>query len=167
MRSLSEEVGVGERDLRLHLPGLTAFIVFPPEERRLEAGVPVVHDAVAVVRRVQRELERVPGVVNPLVRQHIEVVHPDVSVPVRPGVGVQEAHVVQQLVGDDTHRVRVCGVEAGQDPQSAGEAGQRSGSDVGVGSVEGAVTGAAGTVPAHRNSSGSEWRNNCRLYLAM
>lgn len=33
------------------------------------------HDAVAVVLRAQGELERVPGVVNPLVRQHIQVVH--------------------------------------------------------------------------------------------
>ena len=117
------------------------------------------HDAVTVVRSVQWELEGVPGVVHPLVRENIEIVHPDVSVPVRPGVGVQEAHVVQQLVGHDTHGVRIGGVEAGQDPESAGEAGQRAGPDVGVGSVEGAVTGAAGTVPAQGNvsGSGSEW----------
>ena len=79
------------------------------------------HDAVAVVGRVQRELEGVPGVVHPLVRENIEIVHPDVSVPVRPGVGVQEAHVVHQLVGHDPHSVRVSGVEAGEDPEPAGK----------------------------------------------
>ena len=109
------------------------------------------HDAVTVVRSVQRELEGVPGVVNPLVRQNIEIIDPDMSVPVCPGVGVEQAHVVQQLVGHDTHGVRVSGVEAGEDPQSAGQAGQGAGPDVGVGSVEGAVTGAAGTIPAVRN----------------
>ena len=109
------------------------------------------HDAVAVVGRVQRELEGVPGVVHPLVRQDVEIVDPDVPVPVRPGVGVEQAHVVQQLVGHDTHGVRVSGVEAGEDPQSAGQAGQGAGPDVGVGSVEGAVTGAAGTIPAEGN----------------
>ena len=108
------------------------------------------HDAVTVVRSVQRELEGVPGVVNPLVRQYIEIIDPDMSVPVCPGVGVEQAHVVQQLVGHDTHRVRVCGVETGQDPQPAGQAGQGPGSNVGVGSVEGAVTGATGTIPGQR-----------------
>ena len=117
------------------------------------------HDAVTVIGRVQRELERVPGVVHPLVRQNIEIVDPDVSVPVSPGVGVEQPHVVQQLVGHDTHGVSVRRVEAGQDPQPAGQAGQRAGPNVGVGSVEGAVTGAAGTVPAQGNTSGSgsEW----------
>ena len=45
------------------------------EQTTPEAGVPVVHDAVAVVGALQRELERVPGVVHPLVRQHIQIVH--------------------------------------------------------------------------------------------
>ena len=91
------------------------------------------HDAVTVVVRVQVELQGVPRVVNPLVWQHIEIVYPDMLVPadniqstsssgveddqpVVPGVGVEEPHVVHQLVGDDPHRVRVRGVEAGQDP---------------------------------------------------
>ena len=128
------------------------------------------HDAVTVVGRVQRELEGVPGVVHPLVRQNIEIVDPDMSVPVSPGVSVQQPHVVQQLVGHDTHGVSVRRVEAGEDPQSAGQAGQRAGPDVGVGSVEGAVTGATGTVPAHRNTA--QWphcccSNNSEVYLAM
>ena len=111
------------------------------------------HDAVTVVGRVQWELEGVPGVVHPLVRQNVQIVDPDVSVPVGPGVGVEQPHVVQQLVGHDAHGVRVGGVEAGEDPQSAGQAGQWAGPDVGVGSVEGAVAGAAGTIPAHRNTA--------------
>ena len=36
MSSLSEEVGVGDRDRRLHRPGLTAFIVFPPKSPDLK-----------------------------------------------------------------------------------------------------------------------------------
>ena len=69
----------------------------------VEGSVPVVHDAVAVVLRVKRKLERVPGVVDPLVRQHVEVVDVHVLASVEPGVGVQHPHVVQQLVSDDTH----------------------------------------------------------------
>ena len=46
----------------------------------VEGSVPVVHDAVAVVLRVQVELERVPRVVNPLVRQHVEVVNANMLV---------------------------------------------------------------------------------------
>ena len=65
------------------------------------------HDAVAVVLCVQRKLERVPGVVDPLVRQHIEVVHVHVLPSVEPRVGVQHPHVVQQLVGHDTHLKRI------------------------------------------------------------
>ena len=90
--------------------------------------------------------------------------------PVLPGVGVEQPHVVQQLVRHDPHRVRVGGVEAGEDPQSAGEARQGPGPDVGVGSVEGAVTGATGAIPAHRNTgpvSISSCSNNTRAYLAM
>ena len=33
------------------------------------------HDAVTVVWSSKRELKRVPGVINPLVRQDIEIVH--------------------------------------------------------------------------------------------
>ena len=51
-----------------------------PEEAAPEAVVSVVHDAVAVVLRVQVELERVPRVVNPLVRQHVEVVNANMLV---------------------------------------------------------------------------------------
>lgn len=79
------------------------------------------HDAVTVVRSLQWELERVPGIVHPLVRENIEIVDPDVAVSVSPGVGVQEAHVVHQLVGHDPHSVRVSGVEAGEDPEPAGK----------------------------------------------
>ena len=61
---------------RVHgLHGLAAA-----EEAAAEAGVSVVHDAVAVVLRVQVELERVPRVVNPLVRQHVEVVNANMLV---------------------------------------------------------------------------------------
>ena len=96
-------------------------------------------------------MEGVPGVIHPLVRENIEIVHPDMSVPVSSGVSVEQPHVVEELVGHDTHGVGVRRVEAGEDPQSAGQAGQGAGPDVGVGSVEGAVTGAAGTIPAVRN----------------
>ena len=95
------------------------------------------HDAVAVVVRVQIELERVPGVVNPLVRQHVKVVNMDMLVPemiiwrtselvendkpIIPGVSVQQPHVVHQLVGDDPHRVSVSWVETSEDPHSTRE----------------------------------------------
>ena len=79
---------------RVHgLHGLAAA-----EEAAAEAGVSVVHDAVAVVPGmtahyypqqlqecgslcVEGELHGVPGVVHPLVRQHVEVVDPHVLVP--------------------------------------------------------------------------------------
>ena len=44
--------------------------------------------------------------------------------PVIPGVGVEQPHVVHQLVSDDPHRVSVRGVEAGQDPHAARETWQ-------------------------------------------
>ena len=39
------------------------------------------HDAVTIVLGAKRELERVPGVVNPLVGQHVKVVNTDMLVP--------------------------------------------------------------------------------------
>jgi len=92
-----------------------------PEEAAAEAVVPVVHDAVTVILRVQAELQGIPRVVNPLVWQHVEIVYPDMLVPVVPGVGMEQPHVVHQLVSDDPYRVSVRGVEAGQDPHAARE----------------------------------------------
>ena len=62
--------------------------------------------------------------------------------PVLPGVGVEQPHVVQQLVRHDPHRVRVRGVEAGQDPHPARQPRQRTRPDVGVRAVEGAAVAA-------------------------
>ena len=94
------------------------------------------HDAVAVVVGAQGELEWVPGVVYPLVRQHVQVIHsggedeeinsiflvccnlPHILVPISSGVCVEESHVVEQLVGDNSHSVSIIGRETGQDPQS-------------------------------------------------
>lgn len=53
----------------------------PAQQPAPETVVPVVHDAVAVVRRVQVELQRVPGIVDPLVGQHVQVVDAYVLVP--------------------------------------------------------------------------------------
>lgn len=55
----------------------------------VEGGVPVVHDAVTIVLGAKWELERVPRVVDPLVREDVEVVHVHVLTSVEPRVRVQ------------------------------------------------------------------------------
>ena len=73
------------------------------------------------------------------------------QVPVGPGVGVQEAEVVHELVGHDAHRVLVPRVEAGEDPQLGGHAGEQARAHRRVGAVKVALA-AARALPAWRHT---------------
>ena len=50
------------------------------------------HDAVTIVLGAKRELERVPRVVDPLVREDVEVVHVHVFTSVKARVCVQHTY---------------------------------------------------------------------------
>ena len=56
--------------------------------------------------------------------------------PVLSGVGVEQTHVVHQLMRDDAHGVRVSGVEAGKDPHPTWQSWQWTWPYVGVGAIE-------------------------------
>ena len=73
---------------------------------------------------------------------------------VEAGVGVQHAHVVEQLMGGYPHSIGIVGRQTRQDSHPRGQTREKARPYVGVSSIKGTSPAATGTLPKNRKKEG-------------